>query len=53
MRSNAPAPETSAATFIEDAKAKLAGYRAHISEMDLVATQFDFNDHALCAPTNS
>ena len=25
---------------------RLAGYRAHISEMDLVAAQFDFNDHA-------
>jgi 4-cresol dehydrogenase (hydroxylating) len=24
----------------------LAGYRAHISEMDFVAAQFDFNDHA-------
>ena len=34
-------------TLIEDAhKRRLAGYRAHISEMDLVAAQFDFNDHA-------
>ena len=34
-------------TLIEDAhKRRLAGYRAHISEMDLVASQFDFNDHA-------
>lgn len=34
-------------TLIEAArKLKLAGYRAHISEMDLVAAQFDFGDHA-------
>jgi 4-cresol dehydrogenase (hydroxylating) len=34
-------------TLIEDAhKRHLAGYRAHISEMDFVAAQFDFNDHA-------
>jgi 4-cresol dehydrogenase (hydroxylating) len=34
-------------TLIEDAhKRRLAGYRAHISEMDLVAAQFDFNNHA-------
>jgi 4-cresol dehydrogenase (hydroxylating) flavoprotein subunit len=34
-------------TLIEDAhKRHLAGYRAHISEMDFVASQFDFNDHA-------
>jgi 4-cresol dehydrogenase (hydroxylating) len=33
--------------LIEDAsKQHLAGYRAHISEMDLVAAQFAFNDHA-------
>jgi 4-cresol dehydrogenase (hydroxylating) len=33
-------------TLIEDASAHhLAGYRAHISEMDLVAAQFAFNDH--------
>ena len=33
--------------MIEDAsKRRLAGYRAHISEMDLVAAQFDFNGHA-------
>jgi 4-cresol dehydrogenase (hydroxylating) len=35
------------AALIEDAKAKsLGGYRGHISEMDLIAKQFDFNDHA-------
>lgn len=34
-------------TLIEDAsKRHLAGYRAHISEMDLVAGQFGFNDHS-------
>ncbi|MGA8692083.1 MAG: FAD-binding oxidoreductase [Methyloceanibacter sp.] len=34
-------------TLIEDAhKRRLAGYRAHISEMDLVAAQFDFNAHS-------
>jgi 4-cresol dehydrogenase (hydroxylating) len=34
--------------LIEDAhKRQLAGYRAHISEMDFVAAQFDFNDHAV------
>ena len=34
-------------TLIEDAhKRNLAGYRAHIAEMDFVAAQFDFNDHA-------
>ncbi len=34
-------------TLIEDAhKRQLSGYRAHISEMDFVAAQFDFNDHA-------
>ncbi len=34
-------------TLIEDAhKRQLAGYRAHISEMDFVAGQFDFNYHA-------
>jgi len=34
-------------TLIEDAHQRhLAGYRAHISEMDFVAAQFDFNDHA-------
>lgn len=34
-------------TLIEDAsKHHLAGYRAHISEMDLVAAQFAFNGHA-------
>jgi len=35
------------AALIEDAKAKgLGGYRGHISEMNLIAKQFDFNDHA-------
>ncbi len=35
------------AALIEDAKAMgLGGYRGHISEMDLIARQFDFNDHA-------
>jgi 4-cresol dehydrogenase (hydroxylating) len=34
-------------TLIEDAsKRHLAGYRAHITEMDLVADQFGFNDHS-------
>jgi 4-cresol dehydrogenase (hydroxylating) flavoprotein subunit len=34
-------------TLIEDARKRgLAGYRAHISEMDFVASQFDFNDHS-------
>jgi 4-cresol dehydrogenase (hydroxylating) len=34
-------------SLIEDAKLRrLAGYRAHISEMDLVAAQFDFNAHS-------
>jgi 4-cresol dehydrogenase (hydroxylating) flavoprotein subunit len=34
-------------TLIEDAsKRRLAGYRAHIAEMDLVAAQFDFNGHS-------
>src|SRR6476620_624212 len=34
-------------TLIEDAhKRQLSGYRAHMSEMDFVAAQFDFNDHA-------
>jgi 4-cresol dehydrogenase (hydroxylating) flavoprotein subunit len=34
-------------TLIEDAhKRNLAGYRAHIAEMDFVAAQFDFNDHS-------
>ena len=34
-------------TLIEDAsKHHLAGYRAHITEMDFVAAQFAFNDHA-------
>jgi 4-cresol dehydrogenase (hydroxylating) len=34
-------------TLIEDAsKHHLAGYRAHITEMDFVASQFDFNNHA-------
>ena len=34
-------------TLIEDAHQRhLAGYRAHISEMDLVAAQFDFNAHS-------
>ncbi len=33
--------------LIEDAhRGRLAGYRAHISEMDLVAAQFDFNGHS-------
>ncbi|MGC2410718.1 MAG: FAD-binding oxidoreductase [Methyloceanibacter sp.] len=33
--------------LIEDAsKRRLAGYRAHISEMDFVAAQFDFNAHS-------
>ena len=35
------------AALIEDAKAMgLGGYRGHISEMDLIARQFAFNDHA-------
>jgi 4-cresol dehydrogenase (hydroxylating) len=35
------------AALIEDAKAKgLGGYRGHISEMNLIAKQFDFNNHA-------
>jgi 4-cresol dehydrogenase (hydroxylating) len=35
------------AALIEDASAsRLGGYRSHIAEMDLVAAQFDFNDHA-------
>ena len=34
-------------TLIEDAsKRHLAGYRAHITEMDFVASQFGFNDHS-------
>lgn len=34
-------------TLIEDAaKRGLAGYRAHITEMDFAAAQFAFNDHA-------
>ena len=34
------------AALIEDARKNgLGGYRSHISEMDLVAKQFDFNDH--------
>jgi 4-cresol dehydrogenase (hydroxylating) len=34
-------------SLIEDAKSlRLGGYRAHISEMDFVAAQFDFGDHA-------
>jgi 4-cresol dehydrogenase (hydroxylating) len=34
-------------TLVEDAhKRHLGGYRAHISEMDFVAAQFDFNDRA-------
>lgn len=33
--------------LIEDARKNgLGGYRGHISEMDLIARQFDFNDHA-------
>ena len=33
--------------LIEDARRlRLAGYRAHISEMDLVAAQFDFDNHS-------
>jgi 4-cresol dehydrogenase (hydroxylating) len=33
--------------LIEDAKRlRLGGYRAHISEMDLVAAQFDFQNHS-------
>jgi len=33
--------------LIEDAKTKgLGGYRGHISEMNLIAKQFDFNGHA-------
>jgi 4-cresol dehydrogenase (hydroxylating) len=33
--------------LVEDAhKRHLGGYRAHISEMDFVAAQFDFNDRA-------
>jgi 4-cresol dehydrogenase (hydroxylating) len=33
--------------LIEDARGqKLGGYRAHISEMDLVAAQYDFGSHA-------
>jgi 4-cresol dehydrogenase (hydroxylating) len=35
------------AALIENAaKNRLGGYRAHISEMDLVAAQFDFDEHA-------
>jgi 4-cresol dehydrogenase (hydroxylating) len=35
------------AALIEDAsKSRLGGYRSHITEMDLVAAQFDFNEHA-------
>ncbi len=34
-------------SLIEDARRlRLAGYRAHISEMDLVASQFDFDNHS-------
>ena len=46
-RSNARGRGRSARALIEDAsKRHLAGYRAHITEMDLVASQFAFNDHA-------
>ena len=42
-----PRSRTRGKTLIEDAhKRQLSGYRAHISEMDFVAAQFDFNDHA-------
>ena len=34
-------------SLIEDARRlRLAGYRAHIAEMDLVAAQFDFGNHS-------
>ena len=40
------ARELSAALIRDAAKSRLGGYRGHISEMDLIAEQFDFNRHA-------
>ena len=40
------ARELSAALIRDAAKSRLAGYRGHILEMDLIAEQFDFNGHA-------
>ena len=40
------ARELSVALIRDAAKSRLAGYRGHIAEMDLIAAQFDFNGHA-------